>query len=104
MGHFVDIWERLRYSLIVPERERKEMAKMSVDLRRVKAERVAKGYSQEYMAKMLGWKSRATYSKRETGKVSLGADELAKIASVLGFSNDELGIFFTITVPKRERN
>ena len=46
------------------------------------------------MAKMLGWKSRATYSKRETGKVSLGADELAKIASVLRFSNDELGIFF----------
>lgn len=67
---------------------------MSVDLRRVKAERIAKGYSQEDMAKMLGWKSRATYSKRETGKVSLGADELAKIASVLGFSNDELGIFF----------
>lgn len=76
---------------------------MLVNLNRVKAERIAKGYSQDDMAKKLGWKSRATYSKRETGRVSLGADELASIAEILGYSNDEIGIFFTLNVPKRER-
>lgn len=76
---------------------------MVLNLKRLKAERVAKGLSQEDMAKKLGWKNRATYAKRETGLVGLGADELAKIAEVLGYSANDLGIFFTINVPKRER-
>lgn len=77
---------------------------MTVDLRRIKAERIAKGFTQDEMADMLGWKNRALYAKRENGIVSIGADELAKIAEVLGFSKDELGIFFTTSVPDRERN
>lgn len=76
---------------------------MTIDLRRLKAERIAKGLSQEDMAELLGWKSRATYSKRETGRVNIGADELAKIADILGYSSNQLGIFFTVSVPKRER-
>lgn len=77
---------------------------MTVDLRRIKAERIAKGFTQDEMADMLGWKNRALYAKRENGIVSIGADELAKIAEVLGFSKDELGIFFTTNVPDKERN
>ncbi|HJA91336.1 MAG TPA: helix-turn-helix domain-containing protein [Candidatus Jeotgalibaca merdavium] len=77
---------------------------MTVDLRRIKAERIAKGFTQDEMADMLGWKNRALYAKRENGIVSIGADELAKIAEVLGFSKDELGIFFTTNVPNKERN
>ena len=55
------------------------------------------------MAKKLGWKDRVTYAKRESGIVNLGADELAKIAEVLGYSANDLGIFFTINVPNKER-
>lgn len=76
---------------------------MTLDLKRLKAERIAKGFSQEDMAKKLGWKNRATYAKRETGLVDLGADELARIAEILGYSKNDLGIFFTINVPNRER-
>lgn len=55
---------------------------MSLDLRRVRAERVAKGYSQDDMAIKLDM-SRSSYSKRENGTVPIGADELIKIADIL---------------------
>ncbi len=77
---------------------------MTLDLRRLKAERIAKGLTQDEMAEKMGWKTRTPYAKRENGIVSIGADELAKIAEVLGFSKEQLGIFFTTNVPKRERN
>lgn len=77
---------------------------MTLDLKRLKAERIAKGYTQDDMARLLGWKTRATYAKRETGIVDLGADELAQIAEILGYTKNDLGIFFTISVPKKERN
>ncbi|HHK0183140.1 TPA: helix-turn-helix domain-containing protein, partial [Streptococcus pyogenes] len=56
---------------------------MAVDYLRVKAERIARGYTQDYMAKQLGWSDRARYAKRENGFVSFDADELAKVAEVL---------------------
>lgn len=76
---------------------------MTLNLKRLKAERIAKGYTQDEMAKKLGWKNRVTYAKRESGLVNLGADELAKIAEVLGYSANDLGIFFTINVPNKEQ-
>lgn len=69
---------------------------MAVDYLRVKAERIARGYTQDYMAKQLGWSDRARYAKRENGFVSFDADELAKVAEVLGISKDDIGIFFYI--------
>lgn len=75
---------------------------MSLNLKRLRAERIAKGYTQDYMAQQMGW-NRATYAKRENGIVSLGADELARIADILGYTKNDLGIFFTINVPKKER-
>ena len=71
---------------------------MKVDNLRIKAERIAKGYTQDYMAKELGWSNRARYAKRENGFVSFDADELIKVATILGFSKNELGIFFTDNV------
>ncbi|ABF33867.1 Transcriptional regulator, Cro family [Streptococcus phage 10750.2] len=76
----------------------KRGASMAVDYLRVKAERIARGYTQDYMAKQLGWSDRARYAKRENGFVSFDADELAKVAEVLGISKDDIGIFFTYNV------
>lgn len=76
---------------------------MTIDLRRIKAERIAKGYTQDEMAEKMGWKTRTPYAKRENGIVSIGADELARIAEILDFSTDQLGIFFTLNVPEKER-
>ena len=76
---------------------------MTLDLRRIRAERVAKGMTQDEVAKKMGWKDRAAYAKRENGIVDIGANELIKIAEILGYSASELNIFFTNTVPNRER-
>ena len=76
---------------------------MTIDLLRLKAERVAKGFSQEDMASKMGWSSRTPYAKRENGIVSIGANELAKMACILGYSTEQLSIFFTSNVPDREQ-
>ena len=67
---------------------------MTVNHLRIKAERIAKGLTQDDMAKALGWSDRARYAKRENGLVSFDADELIKVATILGFSKDQIGIFF----------
>ena len=71
---------------------------MTVDHLRIKAERIAKGLTQDEMAKALGWSDRARYAKRENGIVSFNADELIKVATTLGFTKDQIGIFFTESV------
>lgn len=76
---------------------------MTIDLKRIKAERIAKGFTQDEMAEQLGWKTRTPYAKRENGLVGIGADELGRIAHVLGYSTNELGIFFTKNVLNKER-
>lgn len=76
---------------------------MTLDLLRLKAERIAKGYTQDDMAEKMGWKSRTPYAKRENGIVDIGANELMKMAEILGYSPNEMGIFFTMNVPEKER-
>lgn len=66
---------------------------MTINLKRLKAERLANGLNQEEMAKRMGWKSRTPYAKRENGLVTIGADELVQMAEILGYSIDELRIF-----------
>lgn len=73
---------------------------MGLDLSRIRAERVHCNLTQEEMAEKLGM-TRNAYAKRENGTVKIGADELAKIATVLGYSRDEMGIFFGKNVPER---
>lgn len=74
---------------------------MSVNLKRIKAERIAQGLTQEDLAEKLGW-SRGSYAKRELGMVPLGADDLARIANVLGYDADNISIFFKPSAPVRE--
>ena len=76
---------------------------MKLDLMRLKAERIANGLSQADMAKKMGWKDRAVYAKRENGLVSIGVDEFVKMAEILGYDQNELGIFFKQIVPEKER-
>lgn len=76
---------------------------MSLDLKKIRDMRVKKGLTQDEMAKKMGWKTRTPYAKRENGFVDVGANELQKIADILGYSNEELGIFFTKIVPEKER-
>lgn len=76
---------------------------MKLDLKRIKAERVASGMTQSEVANKLGWKSRTPYAKRENGIVPFGADELASFGEVVGYTTNELGIFFTKDVPEKER-
>ncbi|MCP9357983.1 helix-turn-helix transcriptional regulator [Liquorilactobacillus satsumensis] len=76
---------------------------MTVDLNRLKAERIAKGYTQKDIAKLLGKENRSWYAKRENGIVSLGANELLEIATVLGYDKNHMAIFFKDNVPVRAR-
>ena len=76
---------------------------MTLDLRRLRAERIAKGLTQDEMAEAMGWKTRTPYAKRENGIVGIGADELVKMANILGYTENELGLFFTVNVPEREQ-
>ena len=66
---------------------------MEFELNRLKAERIAKGYSQEELAKKLGW-TRSMYTKLENGTVSLGVYELAKISTALEMPESRISIFF----------
>jgi len=72
---------------------------MNVNLKRLKAERIANGITQDEMASLMGWHSRTPYAKRELGMVPLGANELAKAAEILGYGTDSLSIFLQQTYP-----
>lgn len=76
---------------------------MTVNLKRLKAERIANDLTQDQMAERMGWSNRSAYAKRENGIVAIGADELAKMATILGYSDDNIGIFFTSNVPEKEQ-
>ena len=75
---------------------------MKVDLLRVKAERVAKGYTQAKMSELMGL-ARNQYNKWENGTISFSADELITLANLLGYNKDEIGIFFKQIVPETQQ-
>lgn len=74
------------------------MGELKLDLKRLRAERIAKGLDQAEFAHKLGM-SRSSYSKRENGLVNISISELARMMSILGFNKDNLSIFFTQNVP-----
>lgn len=74
---------------------------LKFDLRRLKAERIANGLTQEDMAKGLGYESKSTYSKKENGRSKIGIDEFTKMINVLGYDKSQIGLFFTIDVANR---
>lgn len=75
---------------------------MELDLKRLKAERIASGLTQEEVAKEFG-KTRAWYAKRENGFIPIGADELAKIAGLFNIDINKISIFFAKSVLEKER-
>lgn len=76
---------------------------MVLNLKRLRAERIACGITQDEMAQMMGWKTRTPYAKRENGIVDIGANEFIKMAKILGYETNNLDIFFTQYVPDKER-
>ena len=76
---------------------------MTLNLKRLRAERIAKGMNQDEMAKAMGWHTRSSYAKRENGITTISATELVKMASILGYGANQLDLFFTDDVPDRER-
>lgn len=76
---------------------------MTLNLKRLRAERIAKGMNQDEMAKAMGWRTRSSYAKRENGITTISATELVKMASILGYGANQLDLFFTDNVPNRER-
>ncbi len=77
------------------------MGELKLDLNRLRAERIAKGWDQAEFAHKLGM-SRTSYSKRENGLVNISINELTRMMSLLGFNKDKISIFFTQSVPKGE--
>lgn len=66
---------------------------MAFNLNRLKAERVARGYTQAQFANKLHM-SREAYAKRESGKVNISVEEFANILQALGYDTRNMSIFF----------
>ena len=66
---------------------------MLINLKRLRAERVAQGLTQEEMAKRLGW-TLGKYSRRERGDSTIGVEELISVIELLGFSREQVSDFF----------
>ena len=63
-----------------------------LNLNRLKAERVAKGYTQEDMAIAMNHK-RNWYTKRENGYCDIGVNDFLKIIEKLGYTGNDVHIF-----------
>jgi len=74
---------------------------MILNLKRLRAERIAKGMNQYEMAKAMGWHTRSSYAKRENGITSIDVNEFVKMASILGYGINQLDLFFTDNVTNR---
>lgn len=66
---------------------------MEFDLARLRAERVAKGYTQAEFANKIGM-HRVTYAKKELGIGKITTHDLEKIVVALGYSKNDMPIFF----------
>lgn len=66
---------------------------MAFNLKRLKAERVAQGYTQAEFADKMNM-SREAYAKRESGKVNISVEEFAQILKALGYDTSSMSIFF----------
>lgn len=74
---------------------------MILNLKRLKAERIACGITQDEMAYRMGWKTRTPYAKRENGLVDIGANEFIKMAKILGYETNNLDIFLLKMFPMK---
>ncbi|RHW31116.1 XRE family transcriptional regulator [Lysinibacillus yapensis] len=76
---------------------------MRFNYNRLKAERVAKGFTVQDMANVLGV-TKGTYSKKENGKLPVTVDDFVVISNKLEIPIDHINIFFTLNVSKMATN
>lgn len=70
-----------------------------MNLELLKQERLAKGFTQKYMAEALGFKDRSSYCLIEKGKCSVDIELANRIASILDLSERRtFEIFFASIV------
>lgn len=66
---------------------------MKLNIKRIKAERIANGLTQDDAAKALKI-SRSSYALRENGHTNWSIDNLTNFCKLIGIGPDEIGIFF----------
>ena len=74
---------------------------MKFNHNRLKAERIARGLTQQEMGEVLGV-SKGTYSKKENGKLPIDVDEFSLITNKFGIEHKDILIFFTLNVFEME--
>ena len=77
---------------------------MILNLKRLRAERIACGITQDELAHKMGGKQELRTLKRENGIVDIGANEFIKMAKILGYETNNLDIFYSIRSRKRTTN
>lgn len=75
---------------------------MAFNLNRLKAERIARGLTQEALASKLGI-SRESYAKKENGFAKISVEDFANILKALNLDADQASIFFEHSVRKKEQ-
>ncbi len=98
---YVDKREQSEYYIVVHLRERKG-GNMKFDLNRLRAERIAKGLTQAQLAKAIDI-SKNAYWRKENGQRNFSMEEFLRILEVLGFSKNNVSLFFKQDVDKREQ-
>lgn len=66
---------------------------MKLNLKRIKAERIANGLTQADVAKALKI-TRSSYALRENGHTNWTIDNLTSFCELIGLGPNEIGIFF----------
>lgn len=61
-----------------------------IDINTIKEKRLTLGYTQDDMARMLGYKSKSGYCMLENGKVKLTIDTAKKISNILDISMEKI--------------
>lgn len=70
-----------------------------MNLKKLKELRKAKGFTQEQMAKLLGYKDKSGYCQLENGDIKMTLEKAIKISKILGADIKE--IFFETNVENR---
>lgn len=76
---------------------------MEFNYNRLKAERIAKGFTVEEMGDVLGV-TKGTYSKKENGKLPVTVEDFTLISNKLGVPPEQISIFFSLNVAILETN
>lgn len=76
---------------------------MKFNHNRLKAERIARGFTVQEMGEVIDV-SKGTYSKKENGKLPINIDEFSLITNKFGLEREDIAIFFTLDVSKSATN